>query len=396
MNFFIQQPEDLDYSMPLEPMRLEVVGEQEVALKNLLSSLVESHPTKLTKDHKHKLRDCYRVILLNVIYNSIRGVYSAISLANRAYDKGTYWDSLGLTYRFSKDAIERLDAEGYITVFKGFYNHVGGFGRLTRIYGTEKLSETVNAPLIGDYLQTDVDAEIIELKGFPYGPETLPDDHQDLVRIRAINAFLEGFKWPQKAPMRLVFNGGPVRIGRVYSRFQNMPRRLREELTINGQSTVELDYKANHLMMLLAGEIDPLPNDPYTDIALLASTSRDKVKEFFTTSLGANNEETAFNALKSKRVNRQQFNALKDATLASFPSVERALFKDVGAMLQSLEGQIALDIMYEGIKAGIPVLPVHDSFITTTKHEDWLREQMYVQWMNHVKEGIKTRIDKKT
>ncbi len=85
MNFFIQQPEDLDYSMPLEPMRLAVVGEQEVALKNLLSSLVDSHPKKLTKDQRHKLRDCYRVILLNVIYNSIRGVYSAISLANRAY-----------------------------------------------------------------------------------------------------------------------------------------------------------------------------------------------------------------------------------------------------------------------------------------------------------------------
>lgn len=336
------------------------------------------------------------MILLNVIYNSIRGTFTGISLANRAYDKGTYWHSLGLTYTFVTAAIKQLHTDEYITVFKGFYNHVGGFGRLTRIYGTEKLSEAVNAPLIGDYLQTEVDTEIIELKGFPYGPDTLPDDHQDLVRLRAINAFLEGYKWPQKATMRLVYNGGPVRIGRIYSRFQNMPRRLRAELTINGQSTVELDYKANHLMMLLAGEIDPLPNDPYTDIALLASTTRDKVKEFFTTSLGANNEETAFNALKSKRVNRQQFNVLKDATLALFPSIERALFKDVGAMLQSLEGQIALDIMYEGTKVGIPVLPVHDSFITLTTHEEWLREQMYVQWMKHVKEEVKTRVEKKT
>ncbi len=174
-----------------------------------------------------------------------------------------------------------------------------------------------------------------------------------------------------------------------------MPKSIRAELTINRKPTVELDFKANHLMMLLAGEIDPLPNDPYTDIALLASTTRDKVKDFFTASLGAGNEEKAFNSLKSKRVNRQQFNALKDATLASFPSIERALFKDVGAMHQSLEGQIALDIMFECSKVGIPVLPVHDSFITISDHEDWLREQMYTQWMKHVKEGVKTRIDKK-
>ena len=110
---------------------------------------------------------------------------------------------------------------------------------------------------------------------------------------------------------------------------------------------------------------------------------------------GADNEDTAFNALKRRRVNRERFNALREAALTAFPSLKGALFKDMGAMLQSLEGQIALDIMFEGVKAGIPVLPVHDSFITLTTHEDWLRELMYVQWMKHVKEGVKTRIDKK-
>ncbi len=395
MYFFNKPPEDLDYSMPLEPMRLEVVGEQQQALKNLLSSLVESHPKKLTKDQRHKLRDCYRVILLNVIYNSIRGTYTGIFLANRAYDKGTYWHSLGHTYKFTKAAIERLNADGFITVYKGFYNHGGGFGRVTRIYGTETLSEAVDAPLIGDYLQAVEDTAIIVLKGFPYDPDELPDDHHDLVRLRAINTFLEGFIWPQKGPIRLVYSGGPVRGGRVYSRFQNMPRSIRAELTINRQPTVELDYKANHLMMLLAGHVKPLPIDLYTDLATLASTTRERVKEFMTASFGADNEDTAFNALKRRRINRERFNALKEATLTAFSSVKGALFKDMGAMLQILEGQIALDIMFEGVKAGIPVLPVHDSFITLTTHEDWLRELMYVQWMKHVKEGAKTRIDKK-
>jgi len=335
------------------------------------------------------------VILLNVIYNSIRGTYTGISLANRAFDKGTYWHSLGLTYKFTKLAIERLNADVYITVFKGFYNHVGGFGRLTRIYGTEKLSEAVDAPLIGLHLESVVETEILTLKGFSYGPEVLPDNHHDLVRLRVINTFLEGFNWPQKGLIRLVYTGSPVRGGRVYSRFQNMPRSIRAELKISRKPTVELDYKANHLMMLLAGHVDPLPNDPYTDIAALASTTREKVKEFITASLGADNEETAFSALKSSRVNRKRFNTLKEATLSAFPSIKGALFKDIGAVLQSLEGQIALDIMVEGVKAGIPVLPVHDSFITTADHEDWLREHMYTQWMKHVKEGVKTRIDKK-
>lgn len=72
------------------------------------------------------------------------------------------------------------------------------------------------------------------------------------------------------------------------------------------------------------------------------------------------------------------------------------LFKGMGTVLQSLEGQIALDIMYEGSAAGIPVLPVHDSFLTIDAHEDWLREQMEYQWSRHTNDhGVKPRIEKK-
>jgi hypothetical protein len=116
-----------------------------------------------------------------------------------------------------------------------------------------------------------------------------------------------------------------------------MPRSIRAELTINRQPTVELDYKANHLMMILAGHVDPLPIDPYTDIATLASITRERVKEFMTASFGADNEDTAFNALKRRRVNRERFNALKESALTAFLSVKGALFKDMGAMLKALK-----------------------------------------------------------
>ena len=64
-------------------------------------------------------------------------------------------------------------------------------------------------------------------------------------------------------------------------------------------------------------------------------------------------------------------------------------------MMQSLEGQIALDIMYRGAKAGIVVLPVHDSFITTEEHEEWLFKEMEHQWRKHLEVAEGTRIEKK-
>jgi hypothetical protein len=395
MNFFPSPPEDLDYSIPVEPMRLEDIGGQADALKAFITELVDSHQTKLTSDHRHKLRDSYRLILLNVIYNSIRKTYTGIPRAKPSFSKETYWRKCGLSHRFTVDALDRLRSDGYIIQHKGFYNHLGGFGRLTRIYGTEKLSERIDAPLIGDHIQLQQDAELIVLKGFEYTSDALPEDHQDLVRLSAINDFLKAFAWPQKGPVRLIYTGGPVRGGRVYTRFQNLPKGIRAELTLNRQPTVELDYKANHLMMLLAMDGVSLPTDPYMEISKSAGCTRDQVKDFFTKSLGADLETKAFNALKVKRFNRNLFKAIKDASLTLYPSLSVALFKDIGSNLQSLEGQIALDIMYEGVKDGVPVLPVHDSFITSVDHEDWLREQMYAQWMKQVKQGVKTRIEKK-
>lgn len=391
MKYSSRLPENFDYSVPLEPMRLQHIGTAQGSLKNLISTLVDSHSKKITREQKHKLRDCYRVILLNVLFNSFNGVYTGISLANRSYDKGTYWSSLGLSYIFVKDAVSRLEQDGLLHVFKGYYNPSLGQGKITRIFGTEKLFELV--PLADFNIETDDD--FVVLKEFPFSSEELPEDHYDLARLKKVNSFLNRFDWPLKAPMRIIYSGGPVRGGRIYSRFQNLPKSLRAELKISGHRTVELDFKANHLMMLLAGKVSPLPEDPYTDIAFEASTSREKVKKFFTASLGANDEEKAFNALKSSRVNRIQFDILKEAAIKLFPVLKDALFKDVGAMLQSLEGQIALDIMVEGAKAGIPVLPVHDSFITLAEHEDWLRTQMLSQWMNHVGIEVTTNIDKK-
>jgi tmRNA-binding protein len=64
-------------------------------------------------------------------------------------------------------------------------------------------------------------------------------------------------------------------------------------------------------------------------------------------------------------------------------------------MLQSLEGQIALDIMEAGATEEIVVLPVHDSYITTVDNEEWLWNQMIKTWSNQVISEDKTRVEKK-
>lgn len=395
MSSFGQPPEDLDYSLPLEPMRLNVIGEQQSALKNLLTELIDTHPTKLTTDQRHDLRDVYRQILLNVICNSIRRIYSAIPRGTQAFEKSTYWSRFGLTFKFTVAALDRLHEEGFIVQMKGFYNGPGGFSRLTRIFGTDKLAQRVDAQKIAEAVDFgwDEDAAQVVLTDFPYKVDTLSKEHPDLSRVTRINRFLKGHKWPQRGPIRVMYKNNPVYSGRVYTRFQNMPKELRSQIRIDGKETVELDYKSNHLMMLIAMLGQALPDDPYLAIASKSASNRDQVKTFITASLGADSEVKAFNSLKRKRFNKELFNKIKVATTSLYEGLP--LFKGVGVMLQSLEGQIALDIMDAGAGEGIVVLPVHDSFIATEDNEEWLWEQMVKQWANHAKEGTKTKVEKK-
>ena len=396
MSSFGKPPEDLDYSLPLEPMRLKVIGEQQCALKNLLTELIDTHPTKLTNDQKHDLRDVYRQILLNVVYNSIRRVYTALPRGTQSFQKGSYWSSCGLTYKFTVPALDRLSEAGLIVQSKGVYNGPGGFSRLTRIFGTDKLALRVDAQKIAEAVDFgwDEDAAQVVLTDFPYKADTLSEEHPDVIRVTRINKFLKDHHWQQRGPVRVMYKKNPVYSGRVYTRFQNMPKELRAQMRIDDKETVELDYKSNHLMMLIAMLGQALPDDPYLAIASKSASNRDQVKTFITASLGADSEVKAFNSLKRKKFNKELFNRIKLATNDLYKGLP--LFTGVGVMLQSLEGQIALDIMDAGASQGIVVLPVHDSFITTADNESWLWDQMGKQWSNNVIDGAKTKVEKKS
>lgn len=172
-----------------------------------------------------------------------------------------------------------------------------------------------------------------------------------------------------------------------------MSKEVRAQMLIDGKATVELDYKSNHLMMLIAMLEQPLPADPYLEIASRAGSNRDQVKAFITAGLGSDSELKAFNSLKRKRFNRDLFDRIKVATTDLYKGIP--LFTGVGVMLQSLEGQITLDIMDAGATEGIVVLPVHDSYITTADNEEWLRNQMLKQWAKHAITEAKTKVEKK-
>lgn len=97
--------------------------------------------------------------------------------------------------------------------------------------------------------------------------------------------------------------------------------------------------------------------------------------------MGASEREKAIKAGHRHRINDELFEKLEAATRNRYPDLE--LFSGFGVQAQSLEGQILLDVMLEGIEKNIVALSVHDALAVNTEHLQWCKEQMVEKWIEH-------------
>lgn len=154
--------------------------------------------------------------------------------------------------------------------------------------------------------------------------------------------------------------------GRLYGcEYQNVPKDYRPYVTINGSPTVEVDFSAMHPTMLYAELGIQLAFDPY----LISKELRGLTK-------------TTFNALLNARSSGidplPEFNEI-DVGMSWIEWIKKVkehmgplrqfLGSGCGIKLQRKDSDIAEAVVMEFISQGIPILPIHDSFIVPVEHE---------------------------
>lgn len=221
--------------------------------------------------------------------------------------------------------------------------------------------------------------------------------------------------------------------------WQNVESNLRDRLTINGNAVVELDYHAIHPTLLYAMVKLPLKHDPYR----IEGADRATSKLLLLTAINAENEKVLFRAfrrrasrdttkfeirsemahhaldadmdpddidhlvgiMRSSEERADAFRKLKSktnnelgATLESLKKLNEPiadyLCSDIGIRLQRTDSDICMKLIEEMTGRGIPVLPIHDSFIVEKKHEGELREVMERTALEMV--GFPVRVDSKS
>ena len=296
-----------------------------------------------------------------------------------------------------------LLAAGYAEGARGFLNRsanpfggTGGVGRRSRIRATPRLVAFLDAHGIttGD-LGTLKSTETIHLKSRAGRRQTkplieyadTPETHAMRAELAAVNGLLSrtlielepgataddadsGAALDRTAvSLHRVFNEGSfAKGGRFYGGWwQRLGSAARAGLRLNGEATVELDFRSLHtrLCYQLEGQPLPLDVDPYV-LDGEPQYPRELVKDALNRLISAAPGRTL---RAPKGTEKERWRGL----LAILPARHSAIARWFGAErvleLQRYDSDITAAVLTDLTAQGIPCLPVHDSFIVRRSDE---------------------------
>ena len=173
--------------------------------------------------------------------------------------------------------------------------------------------------------------------------------------------------------------------GRFYGPYwQNLPKRYRKLIKINGKEVVELDYNAMHLHLLYSKinkslyDYYSFAEEPYTALEY----DRKIVKFAFTACINENCTRKNVNQVLGQRVSKAlpdlferglPYGKIIDALADNHPQIGSMFYSEIGHEIAYMESRVTDYIVTVLTKHRIPTLSIHDSFIVGKAKVSFLR-----------------------
>lgn len=366
-------------------------------LDNLRDHWLQCFQRKPNPVEQCRFVGCLRVILLNLM--RVRGVDAGLTVGISS-SKGPLQAEVRyrpdfMSVQYHLRALKLLQESGLVWMVKAGHQQ-DGYSETARYALTEAACPLL--PLSGvtarDFTIGRRD-EVIRLKdteGRLTRYSDTPETQAMRANLRRLNDILEGTEIATTRPANLLtdfddrYNGEKTELYRVFNNgsfeqggrfyggwWQHAKKHLRRCVTIDGQPTVEADFKGLHPAILFAKNGLPIPPDPYAFVPGIAEndTLREHAKTTFLALLNADggtkeprNFDSYAHGLTAKEFRRRVKNA--------FPMLPGIFGTGIGLYLQREDSDMAEQIMLHFADQGVPVLPVHDSFIIAAQHKDEL------------------------
>ncbi|MDA8675487.1 hypothetical protein N9M53_02235 [Alphaproteobacteria bacterium] len=172
--------------------------------------------------------------------------------------------------------------------------------------------------------------------------------------------------------------------------WQRIPSEYREDIYINDEPSIEIDYSALHPILVYQRKgIDywkDIKKDPYqTNInGLSDKESRAIGKCVLLFSFNMTDETKLFQAVKSElqqeipqyRFTFDNLRQVLSKLREMHPIIEEDILSGIGLNLMNIDGKIAEHILARFVGSDIPILAIHDSFIVPVRQDGFLRTCM--------------------
>jgi len=186
--------------------------------------------------------------------------------------------------------------------------------------------------------------------------------------------------------------------GRMYGKWCDLDKRSRERLLIDGDETIELDFKASTINTIYIHETGSSyqGGDPYNIVIDGYEVPRDIVKQAGNIMLFTNSLKGAIKSIHNQFARLNEHSSLKkdfmavrehismkclcEAYLEKHKDISEYFLagKWIGLYCQYLESERVMKIVNHFTEQGIPILTVYDSFIVDCYYEEELRDLMQV------------------
>lgn len=165
--------------------------------------------------------------------------------------------------------------------------------------------------------------------------------------------------------------------GRYYGHAQCLSKAERSTITIDGEPTTEQDIKSMHVRMLYNYLGKPAPADGYD----IDGYDRETAKKVALIALNADSERSAAGAIRQSLgfTSNEAKQAIESFRQAHKPIAE-FLYSSSWKQLQYLDSELARGIQLRAVEQGIPVIPIHDSFLTGSSKADILTEIIHSEY----------------
>ena len=375
-------PDDYDCQRFLTPLFLIDEPNLRPALDVVLVELYGLFKWPNQNKYRQTLEQMLEYVILNLALGALINNWTLIDKNKSHYSKGYSPYTTEFSYSALMTVIDTLKQAGLIKLFKG--GKYTKASMLTRIFPVKTFKKRIYA--FGLAVQQSIRPPYLTINEPEDGwdiVKKLNDSHPDRMFMNAINEEFKTHLWPCKGPVVMKQKFNAFAGGRIYTPFQTLMANtvpLRMHTLIDGEPIAEVDFNASHLRMGLAvfgGE--DAGDDPYRKIADYAQTTRDKVKVYITHAMSCSSAKSAAEALKNKGYGGPEIETLENATRRCYPSLR--LYDGLGIHLQSLEGQILMHVMYQGVLEGKVVLPIHDAVAVKVQDAQWAVERMEAAWV---------------